>query len=102
MSKKLLKKNHFLKKNKNIEKIEQKTLSKKTNQNNLKKDYFVWKEKKFKNISETKPKKPQSTHYLQTNKKIKQGIFFKKPCFNEILYPFSLNLKLIHEYLKKK
>jgi hypothetical protein len=42
------------------------------------------------------------TNYLHVNQKLKQGIFLKKPSFNEIIYPFSLNLKLINEYLKKK
>nr|WGU20092.1 hypothetical protein [Phytophthora sp. ML-2023a] len=53
-------------------------------------------------IGERKPLKPQTTTYLHKNKKIKKGIFFKKPTFNSILYPFHLNLKLINEYLKKK
>ena len=34
--------------------------------------------------------------------KLKKGVFLKKPSFNDIIYPFSLNLKLINEYLKKK
>ena len=29
-------------------------------------------------------------------------MFFKKPSYKSILYPFHLNLKLINEYLKKK
>ena len=29
-------------------------------------------------------------------------MFFKKPTYKSILYPFHLNLKLINEYLKKK
>lgn len=49
-----------------------------------------------------KKKKPKITNYLHVNQKLKQGIFLKKPSFNEIIYPFSLNLKLINEYLKKK
>lgn len=39
--------------------------------------------------------------YLYQNKKLKKGIFLKKPRFKEILYPFFLNLKLVNEYLKK-
>ena len=46
--------------------------------------------------------KAKMTNYLYINSKIKKGIFFKKPTFNDILYPFPLNLKLINEYLKKK
>ena len=42
------------------------------------------------------------TNYLHRNKKLKEGIFLKKPSFKKIIYPFSLNLKLINEYLKKK
>lgn len=41
-------------------------------------------------------------YYLYKNKKLKKGIFLKKPRFNEIMYPFFLNLKLVNEYLKKK
>jgi len=54
------------------------------------------------NQKEKKPEKPKITAYLYKNKKLKKGIFFKKPTFNDILYPFPLNLKLINEYLKKK
>nr|YP_010394693.1 Ymf100 [Phytophthora quercina]DAZ89130.1 TPA_asm: Ymf100 [Phytophthora quercina] len=53
-------------------------------------------------LGEKKPLKPLTTAYLHRNKKIKIGIFFKKPTFKTILYPFYLNLKLINEYLKKK
>jgi hypothetical protein len=41
-------------------------------------------------------------YYLYKNKKLKKGIFLKRPRFNEIMYPFYLNLKLVNEYLKKK
>nr|YP_010394576.1 Ymf100 [Phytophthora podocarpi]DAZ88623.1 TPA_asm: Ymf100 [Phytophthora podocarpi] len=53
-------------------------------------------------LGEKKPAKPLTTAYLQRNKKKKIGIFFKKPTFKTVLYPFYLNLKLINEYLKKK
>jgi hypothetical protein len=41
-------------------------------------------------------------YYLYKTKKLKKGIFLKRPRFNEIMYPFYLNLKLVNEYLKKK
>nr|YP_010507967.1 hypothetical protein OF270_mgp05 [Phytophthora humicola]UXG56307.1 hypothetical protein [Phytophthora humicola] len=78
---------------------------------NHKYPYFYKKHNKFsyknKNniyylLGEKKPLKPLITAYLYRNKKIKTGIFFKKPTFKTILYPFHLNLKLINEYLKKK
>jgi hypothetical protein len=78
---------------------------------NHKYPYFYKKNNKFsyknKNniyylLGEKKPLKPLITAYLHRNKKIKTGIFFKKPTFKTILYPFHLNLKLINEYLKKK
>lgn len=53
-------------------------------------------------LGEKKPKRPLTTAYLHRNKKLKTGIFFKKPAFKTIVYPFYLNLKLINEYLKKK
>jgi hypothetical protein len=49
-----------------------------------------------------RPEKPKITNYLYVHKKLKKGVFLKKPSFNDIIYPFSLNLKLINEYLKKK
>jgi hypothetical protein len=48
------------------------------------------------------PEKPKITNYLYVHKKLKKGVFLKKPSFNDIIYPFALNLKLINEYLKKK
>ena len=47
-------------------------------------------------------KKVIKNNYLYKSHKLKKGIFLKKPKFNEILYPFFLNLKLVNEYLKKK
>ena len=66
------------------------------------KNYFYKKNNIYYILGEKKPLKPLITDYLQRNKKIKTGIFFKKPSFNKISYPFHLNLKLIQEYLKKK
>lgn len=40
------------------------------------------------------------THFYR-NKKLKKGIFLK-PIFKKVNYPFSLNFKLINEFLKKK
>jgi hypothetical protein len=40
--------------------------------------------------------------YLYKNKKLKKGVFLKKPKMNQINYPFFLNAKLINEYFKKK
>ncbi len=100
----LSKKKYFYKKNKNININKQKN-----NKNKFKKNY-----QKNLNFNKSKLnaennqifllKKNTSkfTNYLHTNKKLKQGIFLKKPTFNDIIYPFSLNLKLINEYLKKK
>ena len=79
------------------------------NQKKKKYPYFYKKSKKFlhKNniyylLGEKKPSKPLITGYLHRIKKKRIGIFFKKPSFKNILYPFHLNLKLINEYLKKK
>jgi len=59
---------------------------------------------KIKNYNKSKLKKEKLkiTNYLYRSSKIRKGIFLKKPSYNEILYPFHLNLKLINEYLKKK
>ena len=48
------------------------------------------------------PKMLSHFHHPRFYKKIKQGIFLKQPCYNQIKYPFFLNLKLISEYIKKK
>ena len=63
---------------------------------------YAYKNSVYYILGEKKPKKPLTTAYLQRNKKIKVGIFFKKPTLKTILYPFHLNLNLINEYLKKK
>jgi len=91
-------KKSFYKKNKNIEKNP--SYFNKNNQLKNKK-YF----NQFNKVSRKallKKNKPKITNYLHVNHSLKQGIFLKKPSFNEIIYPFSLNLKLINEYLKKK
>lgn len=78
------------KKNKNLnQQFNNKYYKKKTYNNNI-----IQKKKQ--------PEKPKITNYLYVHKKLKKGIFLKKPSFNDIIYPFSLNLKLINEYLKKK
>lgn len=93
------KKNFYKKKtNKNIEK----------NQLYFNKNNQLKNKKHFNQVNKInrktllKKNKPKITNYLHVNSKLKQGIFLKKPSFNEIIYPFSLNLKLINEYLKKK
>ena len=45
--------------------------------------------------------KKSRLHYFEFNTKLKIAIFLRKPNWSEIEYPFSLNLKLIDEYLKK-
>ena len=82
-------------KNKNKNNLNQKFIHKNNN-------YF--KKKTYNNnvIQKKKPEKPKITNYLYVHKKLKKGVFLKKPSFNDIIYPFSLNLKLINEYLKKK
>jgi hypothetical protein len=75
---------------------------------NLKNKNFIYRKKNslsLKNTIEKKEKiekKKIKNNYLYKNKKLKKGIILKKPKFNEILYPFFLNLKLVNEYLKKK
>jgi hypothetical protein len=78
------------KKNKNLnQQFNNKYYKKKTYNNNI-----IQKKKQ--------PEKPKITNYLYVHKKLKKGVFLKKPSFNDIIYPFYLNLKLINEYLKKK
>nr|YP_009547921.1 hypothetical protein [Bremia lactucae]AZL92973.1 hypothetical protein [Bremia lactucae] len=79
------------------------------NQKNNKYPYFYKKNKKFLDrnniyyiLGEKKPSKPLMAEHLYRIKKKRTGIFFKKPSFKKISYPFHLNLKLIDEYLKKK
>lgn len=93
------KKNFYRKKtNKNIEK-NRSSFNKK---NPLKHKKYFNQFNKVNRMALLKKKKPKITNYLHTNSTLKKGIFLKKPSFNEIVYPFSLNLKLINEYLKKK
>ncbi len=80
----------------------------KRQKNNLKNKKFIYRKNNslyLKNIAEKKDKKIKinnQNYYLYKNKKLKKGVFLKKPKFNEIMYPFFLNLKLVNEYLKKK
>ncbi len=80
----------------------------KRQKNNLKNKKFIYRKNNslyLKNIAEKKEKKIKinnQNYYLYKNKKLKKGVFLKKPKFNEIMYPFFLNLKLVNEYLKKK
>ena len=39
--------------------------------------------------------------YLEYNRRLQCGVFLKSPTFQEIQYPFSLNLKLIDEFFQK-
>lgn len=81
---------------------------KKNNNKILKKKIFNFFKKKslyLKDIEKkTKEnyKKKNQNRYLYKNKKLKKGIFLKRPKLNEIFYPFFLNMKLIKTYLKKK
>lgn len=81
----------------------------KKNQNkNFKPKHFSFTKKKSIYLKSIDRKKKEETpeiihnNYLYKNKKLKKGIFLKKPKLNEILYPFFLNMKLIKQYLKKK
>ena len=94
-----IKKKFYKKKtNKNIEKNQ--VHFNKNNQ--LKNKKYFNQVNKINRMALLKKNKPKITNYLHVNSTLKQGIFLKKPSFNEIIYPFSLNLKLINEYLKKK
>jgi hypothetical protein len=72
------------------------------NKKQIQKKNFIYKKKNFIEKEEKKINKNNQNYYLYKNKKLKKGIFLKKPKFNEIMYPFFLNLKLVNEYLKKK
>ena len=63
---------------------------------------FIYKKNNFLDNKTIPEKKINKNNYLYKNKKLKKSVFLKKPKFNEILYPFFLNLKLVNEYLKKK
>lgn len=65
----------------------------------IKKSFFY--NKKNLNYKKLTKKKIHKNTYLYKNKKLKKGIFLKKPKFKEILYPIFLNLKLVNQYLKK-
>ena len=112
---KIFKKKNFYNKNinKNIEKNssyfnKNSQLKNKKRFNKFNKNSQLKNKKRFNKFNKViritllKKKKPKTTNYLHSNKKLKQGIFLKKPSFNEIIYPFPLNITLINEYLKKK
>ena len=104
MVQELSKKKSCYQKNKNIHINKQKNNKKKFKKNYQKN--FDLKKRKWSaediRIFLLKKNTSKFANYLHTNRKLKQGIFLRKPTFNDILYPFSLNLKLINEYLKKK
>lgn len=50
----------------------------------------------------TKKREIIKVPYIEYNRYLKKGVFLNIPSFNQIKYPFFLNLKLIDEYLKKK
>ena len=80
----LSKKKYFYKKNKNININKQKNNKNKFKKNSQKNLNF--KKSKFNTennqIFLLKKNTPKFTNYLHTNKKLKQGIFLKKPNFN--------------------
>ncbi len=62
-------------------------------------------EKKKKERSRFKKKsavKTRTSNYLYSSKRSKKGIILKKISFDNIIYPFSVDIKLITEFLKKK
>ena len=92
---------NFFQRKKNKSKFNKTKNINKSNQLNKKfKTYREYAE--FRKLEARKEKTPKLTNYLHINKKSKQGVFLKQPCFNEIKYPFHLNLKLINEFVKKK
>lgn len=46
-------------------------------------------------------KRKKKPLYIEYNNKLKKFIFLRKPFFNEIYYPFLIDLKLVLEFLKK-
>lgn len=56
----------------------------------------------FKNNSKKKKKRKSNIKYLYYNRKLKTGLFLKKPVFKELAYPFLFNFKLISQFLNKK
>jgi hypothetical protein len=40
-------------------------------------------------------------NYLYKNRKLKKGIFLKKPQIQEIMYPFLFRLRFVNEFFKK-
>lgn len=90
------------KKKKNFVKQLDRKFYKKNLQYRNKNHFYQQKNNIYYILGEKKPSKPLTTAYLHRNKKLKIGMFFKKPTLQTSLYPFHLNLKLINEYLKKK
>ena len=82
----------FFNNNKNKKKKFHNKNFKKINFNKKRKVFFFGQELK-------KKKKKKKINYLYKYKKI--GIFYKKPIFNDILYTYPFNFKLINEILKK-
>lgn len=68
------------------------------NFNNVKK--FFYENTSNKNVFLKKIKK-NKVNYIKYNDKLNICVFLRKPLFNEIKYPFDLNLKLVDEYFKK-
>jgi hypothetical protein len=93
--------NFYLKKNNNrFNNNKKKNINQYSKNNKFDNNLYI----KMKNYAKFKKENQKSkmTNYLYINSKIKKGVFLKKPSYNEVLYPFHLNLKLINEYLKKK
>ena len=92
--------NFYIKKNNNRFNNKKKNINQYSKNNKFDNNLYI----KMKNYAKLKKENQKSkmTNYLYINSKIKKGVFLKKPSYNEVLYPFHLNLKLINEYLKKK
>jgi hypothetical protein len=58
-----------------------------------------YKQNNFKKIN--KKNEDKISNYLIINKKIRKGVFLKKPTYREVMYPVYLNLKLVNEFLKR-
>jgi small subunit ribosomal protein S4 len=68
--------------------------------NNIKKYVLKKKNSNDSNIFLKKIRK-NKVNYIEFNNKLNVCIFLRKPLFNEIKYPFDLNLNLVDEYFKK-
>ncbi len=94
--------NLYLKKNNNRFKKNKKKFQQYSKNNNKFNNNLYLKLVNYNRQKQKKKEKPKLTNYLYRTRKLKKGIFLKKPAYKDILYPFTLNLKLINEYLKKK